>query len=55
MRFNARYALLILGLTGALVSGLACGNTGSGTFEEALVVRVIDGDTVELENGERVR
>ena len=25
------------------------------TFEEALVVRVIDGDTVELENGERVR
>ena len=55
LRFNARYALLILGLAGTLVSGLACGNTDSGTFEEALVVRVIDGDTVELENGERVR
>jgi len=54
LRFNAKYTFLILGLVGTLVSGLACGN-GSGTFEEALVVRVIDGDTVELENGERVR
>ena len=54
LRFNVKYTFLILGLVGTLVSGLACGN-GSETFEEALVVRVIDGDTVELENGERVR
>jgi micrococcal nuclease len=46
---------LILGLAGTLGIGLACGNTASGTLEDVLVVRVIDGDTVELENGDRVR
>jgi micrococcal nuclease len=55
LRFNASSLLLSVGLAGTLVSGLACGDTASGTFEDALVVRVIDGDTVELENGERVR
>jgi len=55
MGFNARYLSLILVLAVAFVSGLACGNPDSGTFEDVLVVRVIDGDTVELENGERVR
>ena len=65
MRFNARYFLLTIGLAGVLVSGLGCsqnvalefdiGTNGTRAFEEALVVRVIDGDTVELENGDRVR
>ena len=55
LRFNARYFLLTIGLAGTLGIGVACGNTDSGTFEDVLVVRVIDGDTVELENGDRVR
>ena len=65
MRFNARYFLLTVGLAGTLVSGLGCGQnvaievdigtSGTWAFKEALVVRVIDGDTVELENGDRVR
>ena len=55
LRFNARYFLLTVGLVGTLGIGVACGNTDSGTFEDVLVVRVIDGDTVELENGDRVR
>ena len=55
LRFNASSLLLSVGQAGTLVSGLACGDTDSGTFEEVLVVRVIDWDTVELENGERVR
>jgi micrococcal nuclease len=65
LRFNDRYFLLIIGLAGILVSGLGCGQnvalevdigtSGTRAFEEALVVRVIDGDTVELESGDRVR
>ena len=65
MRFNARYFLLTIGLAGTLVSGLGCrqnvalefdiGTSGTRAFEEALVVRIIDGDTVGLENGDRVR
>ena len=55
MRFSVKYLILALALASALVSGVGCGSAESGTFEDALVVRVIDGDTVELENGERVR
>ena len=56
---------MTIGLAGTLVSGLGCrqnvalefdiGTSGTRAFEEALVVRIIDGDTVELENGDRVR
>ena len=65
LKFNARYFPLILGLAGISVSGFGCGGdialevdigtSGTRAFEEALVVRVVDGDTVELENGDRVR
>ena len=55
MRFNARVVLSISGVLAVLFSSLACGTTAPETYENVLVVRVIDGDTVELENGERVR
>jgi micrococcal nuclease len=45
-----RWALLLLGLGLGLA---ACGGGGGG--EKALVTRVIDGDTVELSDGQKVR
>ena len=55
LRFNPNILLLTLLLAGILSSGAACSSTASETFEEVLVVRVIDGDTIELESGDRVR
>ncbi len=37
------------------ISFLAYFRTGNESFETAMVVRVIDGDTIELDNGNRVR
>ncbi len=49
-------ALVLLALAVGLAGGYLLGDTGDvSVIEEALVVRVIDGDTVELEDGQRVR
>jgi len=46
----------VLVLVGGMVAGYAIADTrSSGQFEEALVARVIDGDTVELLDGRHVR
>jgi len=46
----------VLVLVGGMAGGYAIADTrSSGPFEEALVTRVIDGDTVELLDGRRVR
>ena len=55
MRFNVSSIILRFGLVGISLSGFACSAPAGEPFEEALVARVIDGDTVELENGDRVR
>jgi micrococcal nuclease len=50
-------SLLIIGVLVGLGIGYAAwhGQAVSGEFETAVVVRVIDGDTVELADGRRVR
>ena len=60
LNLRARALLLIVVLASVLVGVYGCGDSPTATstprtFEEALVTRVIDGDTVELDNGERVR
>lgn len=46
----------LLGLGLGVLGGMACGDNGSDCGPtEAVVARVIDGDTVELDTGERVR
>ncbi len=52
-----RFAPPGVGFALGLVAASACGDRASNTCgpSSALVVRVIDGDTVELEGGERVR
>jgi len=45
---------LVLGIAGGLVIGYGLWH-GSDTTENALVVSVIDGDTIELQDGRRVR
>ena len=47
---------LVLGITVGLVIGYGVWHTTSApAMEQALVVRVIDGDTIELQDGSRVR
>lgn len=49
-------SFLLLALVIGLVGGYFIGHTSnSPTLEQALVVRVIDGDTIELADGKRVR
>ena len=48
----ALFLALAIGLGGGYLLWHTCDRVG---FEQALVVRVIDGDTLELENGQRVR
>lgn len=50
-----RASVLGLGLSAGLGLGLACGDGYECGPTEAVVVRVIDGDTVELDTGDRVR
>ena len=46
--------VVTMGLAGALATG--CGNPGSECgVSEALVTRIVDGDTIELEGGEKIR
>lgn len=60
LRFkNTKFAILLaillalaIGLGGGYLLWHTCDVVG---FEQALVVRVIDGDTIELESGQRVR
>jgi micrococcal nuclease len=47
-----RHSEMLILVLAVVVTGLACGSADSG---QDVVGRVIDGDTVELENGERVR
>lgn len=49
-------AIFLLGLAIGLAGGYFFGHTGNTPdIEQALVARVIDGDTIELANGSRVR
>jgi len=49
-------AIFLVGLAIGLAGGYFIGNAGSTPdIEQALVVRVIDGDTIELADGSRVR
>ena len=49
-------ALLLVGFAVGFVGGYALGHTSTApAIEQALVVRVVDGDTVELADGSRVR
>lgn len=62
---NYKFGRAVMALASLfMLLGVACqtGRTGSGDgpskpggMERAMVVRVIDGDTIELEGGERVR
>ena len=51
---RAARRIVTWGLAGAL--GAGCGNPGSECgVSEALVTRIVDGDTIELESGETIR
>lgn len=55
MKVSRRFLPSVLGLAAGLGLGLACGDGYECGPSEGVVARVLDGDTIELETGERVR
>ncbi len=59
LKYSSRMRYIVIVLICLIMGGVACFLAGCGgdtsVHEEALVTRVIDGDTVELLDGQRVR